>query len=410
MGTTLLSLIGRGKKDDTGRTYARIDYAIEGKTCTSSFFVDAVLQSTWGRDVDEVIICGTRTSSWGALLTDLTDDNSDAFIGLFNRVEEATEAVGGSPAVGASDEMLERLSERLSAVWKRRVRCKALAQAEIDDSSAPAVAGFFLSLLPLDDSKRSIALDITHGFRTLPLLALATVQLGDALAPGLLARTRILYGELAGPRARGLAFVQLQELAAVADSIRRFDDTLDGIDLAERIRPHSGALADAVDDFSSLVATNALRRLAESRRRLKNAVADEAPGDPLWMQLVRRRLGALVTSLGDEEGAAQLLALARWRASRGQTALAILTLWECASRLAAPEPLASYDAFKEQLREWRRSLAWADERELANLEWLRNQVAHGANLLEQRNLSARSVREGYARGEQLLQRLISQRP
>jgi hypothetical protein len=41
-----------------------VRYAIEGGEFETPYFAHAVLQSTWGSSVNEVLLLGTRTSTW----------------------------------------------------------------------------------------------------------------------------------------------------------------------------------------------------------------------------------------------------------------------------------------------------------------------------------------------------------
>ena len=399
--TTLLSLIGRGKRDETSRTYLRTAYDIAGQSIESPFFVHAILRSRWGVAVDEVILLGTRTSSWGALVEEFAANETEIYANL----ETASEAGTSGPPSGVTDELLASLSELLTRAWARRVRCIAVPD-RVDDSTAQAIASQFLAALPIRDPSREVLFDITHGYRSLPAIGLAALQVADAIAPGFIGRARVLYGELGAKPARGLAFPELQVLGAVSNEIRIFLDTLDGEKLAIRLKSVSKSLAGAVEDLSGVAMTNSLRRLGEAVRRMNNALATEGANEPEWLRLVRGRLKELLADMPPKEGPDQLVALAVWRYQRGQTALAILTLSEAVCYLASPTPVDDYQALKDAVRTFSRGFDKPTLTALRNLEALRNQVAHGASIAQAtRALSPRALRDGFERSLPVVRRL-----
>jgi hypothetical protein len=398
----LLSVIGRGRRDDGGQTYTRVRYEIEGESFETPFFAHAVLQSKWGERVDRVCLLGTRTSTWGALILEF-DAGAEA---LYDALEAATE---GTTATGVSDAQLAELGAVLSAQWRRHVECCAIAQREVDDDSAPGIASLIVQTLPTCEPNRDLLLDVTHGWRTVPLVVFVALQLADALHPGIAARTRVLYGELAGPRARGVAFVQLQALARTGHALRRFDETLDGRDLAMELDDYAPRLARAVEQLSGVVLTNALRRLDEHVRAVRNALAEVPAEAPAWVLLAAQQLRDLVRDLGDTPGAAQILALGRMRRLRGHYGLAILAFWEAVCCVASPQPVADMRTLKVAIRALKRRVSRPDAGALDRLEGLRNQIAHGASIIVgDAATSPEGIRVAAESAERLVESLIDE--
>ena len=387
---TLFSLMGRGRRDQgSATTYEKTTYAIGDELIESPFFVHAILKSKRGRDVDEVVLLGTPTSTWGALVEEFATEDAE----LFTELEVATDQGPGKPARGVTAEQLGRLSERLSAVWSRRVSCIAVPDT-VDDASAPAIASMFLARLPIADPHREVLFDITHGFRTLPVIGLAAIQLADAIAPGFVGRTRVLYGELPGKPARGLEFPELQVLSAVSAEVRLFLDTLDGEKLAARVKTVSPSLGGAIEALSAVAMTNSLRALGESVRRMKNALDRPGTGEPEWLRLVRDRLQQLLTDMPAHDGPDQLVALADWRFQRGQTALAILTLSEAVAFLASPAEVEDFQALTEAGEQW--SLEEIREYQFRQLRAVLLQAASHSRFYQQRFAEAAFRRGDFA--------------
>jgi len=359
-----------------------VRYAIEGGEFETPYFAHAVLQSTWGSSVNEVLLLGTRTSTWAALIYEYGADEG----ALYDALEAQTE---GPEARGASDENLHRLGELLSLRWNRKVRCQALAYKEIDDSVAPEIASMVVAALAAAAPVRHLLLDVTHGWRTMPLLVMVAHQIADALQPGLAARTRVVYGELAGSRARGVAFTGLQTLAATATAVRRFEETLDGRDLAAVLRPEAPALAEAVERFGGIILSNALRRLGEVVKALHNARLQVPESAPAWVRLASGRIAGLVRRIGlNASTPRQILELGRLRRERGHIGLAVLAYSEAVAVLACPEQVESYDALERATYAFLETLDKRDRNHFHDLRRMRNQVAHGASLITRDNASS----------------------
>lgn len=403
---TLISFIGRGRRDQGAQTYARVEYQIADRRHTSPFFVDAVLRSPWGQPIREVCLVGTVTSSWAALVEEFAASDAE----LYTALEMATEPGPTGPASGVEPALLSRLSDVLSRRWSMPVNCIAVTD-RIHDETAAEIAERFVELFLTVDTRHELLLDVTHAFRSLPIVALSALHMADAALPGLYGRTRVLYGELAGPTARGQQFPELQTINAVSAEIRQFLETFNGERLAERVARHSDRLAKAIVSLSLVVETNALHTFGAVIRQLRNAVAERGAHEPAWLHLVRGRLEYFVSEIPAEEGAAQLMALAEWRAAHGQTGLAILTLWEAFCESAATSPNVTFETLAAEVQRTRRR--GLDKRQRAAIDYLhriRNQVAHGSSLAtDTSSFSAISLRKGFTEALAVVRELIESR-
>jgi CRISPR-associated Csx2 family protein len=398
MPTTLISAIGRGRKDDDGTSYKTCAYEIDGQAAANTcFFVSAWLQSTAGADVDTVELVGTATSTWDALAEEYGDAE------LWAALEERC---GDANGPGVRDCDLLPLARLLSRTWGRQVRCHVLCYQAVDDTSAGDVLQRLLGLFPIDDDARQIQLDTTHGFRTLPLLALSAVQMADALQPGLAARTRLLYGELLGSRARGYALDSVLAQQGLADAARAFFDGFDGDQLAALLEGPCPQLGRAIRDLSACLQANAFNRVAQHLAQLRNALDRSGCEHLPYGPLLARRLRQLIEQLDKPRLADQLLALARLRAARRHYGTALLTLAEAATALACPERVAEFEDMKRAGNIFAKRLSGEHDAAWRELFRARNRIAHGANLVDQKGqLTAQNLRLYYERGERLLRQL-----
>lgn len=405
MPATLITAIGRGRKDDTGTAYTRTSYAIDGwPSPPTPFFAQAWLASPQGADIDRVHLIGTATSTWSALVEEYRDD--DAGDDLWLQLEERC---GEADAVGITDADLEPLAALLTRCWQRRVHCHVLCHREVDDDSAAAILRRLLTLLPLREADRRLMLDSTHGLRSLPLLALSAVQMADAFAPGLAARTTLLYGEFLGAP-RGFALRSVGDNLRLADACRIWQESLDAEPLAAAIETDYPALAKSLRALSLALHGNAFARLDQRLRQVRNSLdALEATVRQPWQELLVEAVTRTVARLDRPTLSERLLALAELRAERHQYGLAILALAEGATVLACHEPVADYETMKAKGRAFEGELSRQLAQEWHYLFRVRNRIAHGANLIEQDGvITEQHLAASYRRCHRLVRTLIEQ--
>ena len=404
MKTTLISAIGRGRKDADGTTYSKIAYTVNGTPQPPTpFFVQAWLLSPQGADVDRVELLGTATSSWSALAEEFGETD------LFCQLEELC---GQQDSCGVNNQHLTTLSEALSQRWKRQVRCHVLCHREVDDSEAPQILEQLLNLFPLEEPEREILIDTTHALRTLPLLALSAVQIADALAPGVALRTRLLYGEFLGKdRGRAVVFNSVLENLRMSRALSRFLDGFDASQLATILEINYPKLSKALLALDACLAANTLNRLDERLSQLRNSLPKDASGlhDRIFsmLHIVLRRLDRPTLSQ-------RLLALAEIRAERGQFAFAILALAEAVQVLAIEKShdrnLESYELRKQVFHDFMDSLPKDQKIALNNLLIpLRNHVAHGATfepVNRQASITEQSQRRQWEQAHQWVKKIL----
>lgn len=373
--TILISAVGRGQKDESGTAYQRTIYAY-GATAypPTTFFCDIVRQR---ERPQRIHLIGTATSSWSALL----DERAGAEE-LWLALEEATE---GPKASGADPALLDQLAACLTRTWESQVSCTAVCHRDVDDGNADAVVARLLLLLPQGEER--LILDVTHGFRSLPMLAMAAIQISEGMNPGLFARTSLVYGDLVkrgengGPASGAVRSLdRLRELARIAHAAAAFNDTLDGDALAEAIAPQAPATAAALRSLSSCIAANFFDHIDERVRQLDNARCGSELDGPVWGGLVRSALGRLIAALSRPRLEERLLALADLRIERGQYGPAVMALAEAATALACPEPV-SFSRMQDAVRDFAQQIEGEDRRRWHDLHRLRNRMAHGAGLV-----------------------------
>lgn len=378
MTTTLITFLGQGTAVPGRDGYQRTDYRFAAGSRTSVFFGAALAEELVPGSIQLV---GTRTSSWQALALDVLHDL------------DLAAHIDGERAGGPSAASLAALERGLQAAWSVPVACSVLPIAAAPD--ADQCTGIAMRLYRLWPDSGPVALDLTHGFRTLPMLAMAALHLRDAFHPGAMARTTLWYGELVQPGAtpamparpgaehavgRALRLDGLQRVFRLAQAAAALAVNLDPEPLAELVRPGEPRLAQALDelglillahDFTGL--TLAPQRVLQHLQRLE----DDHEG------VVSGELHSVLNPLAQGTLGRRLIALASWARRAGRPALAVLAAYEGLVRIATRDAeTAEADHAIAAMLAGRRAEADICDR----LRRVRNQVAHGAQTARQEAL------------------------
>lgn len=156
--TTLISLIGKSRLDpQTG--YSKTTYRFDDRTTrTEPFFAMALLDYV---KPDKLVLAGTAGSMWDVFF-DHQQTDDEATLKLVDAVAQS--AV--TPALLGLHE--QRLTEKLGIP----VQCLLIPYAR-DDAEQTAILGALANCVQPSDN---LILDVTHGFRHLPMLALVAAR------------------------------------------------------------------------------------------------------------------------------------------------------------------------------------------------------------------------------------------
>lgn len=151
--TTLITFLGKGQTGGYRDTTYRFD---QGQTVSTAYFGLALAEQTGCRHVR---ILGTTGSMWDALVLDQFDTT-----GQESAWEELVQAVAHNDV---SQAQLDDLARQLSQNAKRQYELKLIPYG-LDDAEQIDILRALTAGLPDDP----VILDVTHGFRHLPMLAL----------------------------------------------------------------------------------------------------------------------------------------------------------------------------------------------------------------------------------------------
>ena len=337
MPNYLLTFIGTGgyRQADGARAYREADYDLDGERYRTTFLAHALF---YHGGFSGVVVAGTAASMWEKVYEHFAADgpgvDEEAYLALGTRTE-AADAETPVGVVGPGEEWADQWLDPVRDVlpgWS------SVALLEYGTSAAELAGNVerLAAAVAHVPAGGQLAVDITHGFRSFPLVALAALQ---ALSVQRDRRYRIgavYYGMLDVARALGYAPVIRLDLvtdlefasraAYVAQAYGRFDELLP-------VLP-KGELAAATAELNDAVALQRLGNVATVLARVEAALdqTDDARLSVTQAQAVsalRWVLRSLFAGFGDSPTPSQRqYVLARWFHRQRNYAAAYLLLPE----------------------------------------------------------------------------------
>ncbi len=379
MKTTLISMIGTGMYVEKDSGYRTTKYEFrDGNTFETHLFLEALLQNNLGQNIDKIIIVGTITSDWGALIA-----NYNEYTELSLKLLENKKII--------SKETFSELEATLSKMYKKDVQIFYHTD-EIDSETTEEIFNVYKEISKSIPQGSKILFDITHGFRSMPILLYQTLQyafqneFSDSLS--------IIYGEYIPTekisKVRDLS--GYLEYAEIASGFKLFNERFDGRILAEKLKPYWEDGAKWLKRFTSLVQTNYFIQIFEVQSNLNNVLIKKLPENlPSWVEDVREQLIILNKRLIIKDKSKLLFEFSKILAEKKLYTQAIIALQVSVEAKGVEmfgdwDKLGDYDYYKQTIRnEFKDFLKNGFEQKhgqkaktrIYELEGVRNQVAHG---------------------------------
>jgi CRISPR-associated Csx2 family protein len=194
--TTLISFLGRGK--EKGGSYSTACYLFDDGPRTVPFFGMALVDYL---KPDRLILLGTSGSMWDVFFEHTTEAGDETFLALI-------EAVSNKKVSAA---LLEVFAERLSKKVGIPVECLLIDYARDTAGQTRLLSDLAEHL----HEREEVAIDITHSFRHLPMLALVAARF-LAIVKKVSVRD-IYYGALEMREANGAPVIRLKGLLDMLD-------------------------------------------------------------------------------------------------------------------------------------------------------------------------------------------------
>ncbi|MCL2193708.1 MAG: TIGR02221 family CRISPR-associated protein [Treponema sp.] len=307
-GFTLISCIGTGMYK-SGYRQTKYQFPNKGKECETSFFLKAILETGY-RPIQKVILVGTRTSSWDVLIPNASgDENIDFWETVLKECENKEN--------GISDESIAELESRLPA-WYDGVLFKlAIHSHELTPENVEKIFSTYIDIPNELAPETDILFDITHGFRSMPLLIFQSLQLNAPKIKG--SKVELIYGEYIDEEkisyVRDLS--QYWGFYEITSAIKLFDEKLDGKLLADKVMPDWESGAKILFRLSEIVEDNLSLEMPEALKQLKNALKDfNEVGKSQWLIDVKNKLDEIYNRLNVDKNEKYPIAKSVWEYSK----------------------------------------------------------------------------------------------
>ena len=269
MGISLITIIGKGQfKNDN---YVKTCYSFpDGSRSEKTTIFSRALLERYKKDLDSVVIAGTDTSSWSAVLPDDCDneDITELLLKLYEQ-EKKKEAI--------SAEDLEKVRFWLQTLYGCDVHILPPQKSDIsEEENALAVYSKVFSYVKKGSK---IVFDITSGFRYIPLLIFQNLQLHSSGID--IEDVKILYAELGEGKATVRDVSSVWRAAEMNKELSSFRSSLDGHSLSRTVRSFGYVkMAEWIDEFTDNIQKNYVMACdREFFARLRNALEREIGDD-----------------------------------------------------------------------------------------------------------------------------------
>ena len=368
MGYTLISSVGTGMYREG---YRQTTYVFPNdEKIQTHIFLNAILQAKY-KEVSKIILVGTATSGWDMLI----DVNDELWLRACEEKENG----------GVSGELIADIEKYLSEKKNIPVVVKCHSDV-IDNNTSLDIFNQYNSIVP-EIADENILFDITHGFRSMPILLYQALQFSIAQNPKV-KNVEIVYGEYIDSKkesyVRNLSSYWLY--SQISDALNIFKEKLDGFKLADLIEPEWKEGAKAIRRFSEIVQTNFSLQIVEVGRQIKNAIEKCPENAPKWLDGVRGFMAQIHAGISAQPVHKALLKYAELLYDRKLNVQAIITLQVAVETFIAekeglPENIGNYEWWqcegRGKLNEIKRRHPKEIKIPLTNVEAFRNQIAHG---------------------------------
>ncbi len=373
---TLITSIGTGMYKKEGGYRITTYLFNNGKTYESRLFFDAILKTEF-KPIKKIIFIGTYTSSWDVLIDDKKDSN------LWADVYEEINEKGLSP----DSELIPKIKAHLKEQYS--VEIEILIHTNIIDAdTTEEIFNIYKSVVPYIREDSNVLFDITHGFRSMPILMYQALQFASN-GKTELQNVELIYGEYI--ENEKISYVRdlskYWHYARITDAISVFKAKLDGFALANLLEKEYSSYSKVINKISGIVQTNFCLQIIEVLSQLKNVLAENHETPPFWFSDIKSFLADFYKKIYSLKSEARtIFNFAKYLRERDLNTQAIISLQiavetACAEKSDNPEKnKGNYDFWQSEGKITRKEVISSDcglKRQILNLESFRNQIAHG---------------------------------
>jgi len=369
----LISLIGKGKQSSGVRGYEKASYYFKytGERIDTSLFGSAVYKTLLkqGCEVDKWLIFGTQNSNWSDVLFAVDAAHQDEFTELYCKVYDEENK-------GISDSTLDEWQVALC----RRV--PGIRLIKVDPLDYKVYINHMLQEMP--DKNVDVVLDITHGFRHMPVIIAFSMMLLKYLKN--ITNISMYYGAFDmkdHPRSKDpvpvLKIDFINELVAFTENIAVFNNSSYFVGLLDLL-----GIANTEQTYFRLDMNRQPRKqLQEINRKLDMVVQDN--DYRRWIALLlKSKLSPLLADYLDE----RMIERAKFFFDRKQYLKALILLYEgiilLVGRKYCGKSSLNYEdrnEFRNYIKAHKDEIFGSEEKRetFEQLEYTRNAAVHGSD-------------------------------
>lgn len=363
----LITSLGTGMYNDG---YRETTYRFSDNTqFTEKHFLRAVLKHD--RSINRVVVLGTRTSSWDVFAEHCFD--------AWERIKNECES-----EAGLRPESERTVEDCLAQDFPGIDFILKVHTPHLDRDTVENVLAVYNTIPEKIPEGSEIVFDITHGFRSMPLLIYQALQLdAEKIAT---CSVSLIYGEYNPSEKISLVrdLSAYWELSETAKAKHAFFKRLDGSALAPRLNDLWPRGGKAVARLSGIAACNFALQLPECLRQIDNALRAFPENAPLWVASIRDFLTEFHRRLDRETQHGTMFEYARLLAEMKLHTQAVIALQIAVELFIAnghEGAVGDYDWWqtigRNNLNEAKRRLPLDTAESITRLGDLRNQIAHG---------------------------------
>jgi CRISPR-associated Csx2 family protein len=383
MAKILISFLGTGSVDDNSkkerREYRTVKYEIDGKTYEESF-VTKVLDTHY--NIDKVLYIGTLRSMWEEVFrTYIGDDenNADSYLELHDMV----------PKFNKDSKVLENEDQILKHFAHQDKLVPILIQYGLNKAELDFNIQQVLKIEELINDGDEVYLDITHSFRSLPLLIMNVLNYLKDVSKKNFEIKGISYGMLDIMRENnGIApIVQLDVISELHENIKAtntFTEKADGFELAKLLQAKNKDLANLIKNFSTALNLNYSHEVKKQYEKILKF--DFTKLNTIDRLIAEKAFEDFKNSFDtSKKNSLFQLDLAKWYYSKRMFGVSYLTLTESIISYAA-EKIDIEKSFEEAVRNQAKKELWKIDKELNKLYQTVNKIRKNvAHMLDKRH-------------------------
>ncbi len=371
MAYTLISFVGTGIKKDGEYQSTRYVFP-DKKEFETKKFAEALLELKY-RDFSKVIFVGTTTSAWEMF----AEGNDDLCMKLMEARSNRS----------FSDDLKTELENYISEKLHIPVVIKYHTD-KIDEDTSLEIFNLYSSIVP-EITDENILVDITHSFRSMPILLYQAMRFSVSQNEKI-KNVELVYGEYTSDEkcsyVRNLS--SYWKYSQITNAVSIFEEKLDGFALADLIEKDWESGSKAIKRFSEIVQTNFCLQIVEVSRQLKNSLKKYPENAPAYLGKVKSSVEKICKLIDSEN---KKLSLALYEFSNFlyehklnvQAVICLQVAVETAicEKFASENRIGDYDWWKKCGQDNLKKIESENKKDLkiplTNLEYFRNQVAHG---------------------------------